>query len=122
MPSISTRVHGLLDYLLGGLLVAVPWLLSFPAGGPQRWVPVGVGAVLLLYSAFTDYEYGMVRRIQMPVHLWGDGLGGVLLAASPWLWGFDHQVWIPYVAVGAFQVLISIISNTIPTYERRRAR
>ncbi|MBV9774576.1 MAG: hypothetical protein JO040_11535, partial [Gemmatimonadetes bacterium] len=73
-------------------------------------------------SLFTDYELGAVRRLQMPVHLWLDGLGGILLAASPWIFGFDQTVWIPHVAAGAFEVLAALVTNTIPSYERRRGR
>lgn len=119
---LSTRVHGVLDYLVGVLLVALPWVLGFADGGAERWVPVGAGAAVILYSVFTDYELGVVRRLQVPVHLWLDGVGGILLAASPWLFGFDQRVWIPHVAVGAFEVLAALLTHTIPSYERRRGR
>jgi hypothetical protein len=122
MPSLPTRVHGIFDYLLGALLIASPWLLGFGRGGAETWVPVGVGAAVLVVSLFTDYELGLVRRIGMPVHLWLDGLAGALLAASPWLWSFDQRVWIPHVVFGAFEVAAATLTNTIPAYERRRNR
>ncbi|MDQ3555499.1 MAG: SPW repeat protein, partial [Gemmatimonadota bacterium] len=121
-PTLPTRIHGVLDYLLGALLIASPWLLGFGRGGAETWVPVGVGAGVLVVSLFTDYELGLVRRIGMPVHLWLDGLAGALLAASPWLWGFDPRVWIPHVAFGVLAMLAAVTTQTIPGYERRRAR
>ena len=122
MPSLSTRAHGVLDYALAGLLIAVPWLLGFAVGGAAMWIPVLIGAGLLLYSAFTDYELSVIKRIQMPAHLWLDAFAGVLLAISPWLWGFDQRVWIPHLVLGLSLVAAAGLTNTIPGYERRRVR
>lgn len=119
---IPTRVHGVLDYLMGALLIASPWLLGFATGGPEQWVPVAAGATALLYSLLTDYELGVVKRLPMPVHLLLDGIAGVALAASPWLLGFDEKVWMPHVVFGALEIVAAFFTNTIPAYERRRAR
>lgn len=118
---LATRIHGMLDYTVGALLIALPFVLGF-GGGAQRWVPVGLGAAVIAYSLLTDYELGAVKRLQPPAHLWLDGLGGVLLAASPWLFGFDSEVWIPHVVFGALLVAAAVITDTIPGYERRAAR
>ena len=117
---LSTRLHGMLDYLVGALLIAAPWILDFARGGPETWVFVGAGAAALAYSLFTDYELGLVRRIQMPVHLWLDGLSGIFLAVSPWIFAFDNEVRIPHVAAGVFEIVVALMTNTIPGYERRR--
>jgi hypothetical protein len=117
---LSTRVHGYLDYLVGALLIAAPWILGFDRGGAESWVFVAAGAAALVYSLFTDYELGLVRRIQMPVHLWLDGISGILLAVSPWLFAFDETVRIPHVAAGVFEIVVALLTNTIPGYDRRR--
>ena len=119
---LATRTHGILDYALGALLIAAPWVLGFGTGGPETWVPTALGAGIIAYSLLTDYELGVVRKIQMPWHLMLDALGGVFLAVSPWLFGFDGDVWIPHVALGALEVLTAAVTDTIPSYERRRAR
>jgi hypothetical protein len=119
MAIFSTRVHGILDYLLGALLIASPWVLGFATGGPAQWVPLGVGTAVVLYSLFTDYELGVVRKIQVPAHLLLDALGGVLLIVSPWLFGFDEWVWMPHVVFGAIELLAAMLTHTIPSYERR---
>jgi drug/metabolite transporter (DMT)-like permease len=118
---LPTRIHGILDYLMGVLLIASPWLFGFADHEVARWVPVVLGAGVLLYSLLTDYEMGAVRKIQMPVHLMLDALGGILLAASPWVLGFDERVWMPHVVLGIVEVLTAGITNTVPGYERRRA-
>lgn len=119
---LSTRVHGVLDYLVGALIAASPWLLGFGRGGAETWVPVAVGLGAIAYSLFTDYELGVVKKLQMPVHLWLDGIGGVALAASPWVLGFDERVWIPHLAFGLFEIGAAVVTDTIPSYERRRVR
>lgn len=118
---LPTRTHGMLDYTVGALLIALPFLLRL-GGGPQTWVFVGAGVAALVYSAFTDYELGVVKRLQMPVHLWLDAISGVFLAVSPWLFGFDNEVWIPHVALGALEIVAAVITDTVPGYERRGAR
>lgn len=117
---LPTRIHGMLDYLLGALLIASPWVLGFGVGGAETWVPVGLGALLLLYSLFTDYELGLVKRLQVPAHLLLDALGGLLLAVSPWLFGFDTHVWMPHVVLGLAEVVVAAVTNTVPGYDRRR--
>lgn len=118
---IPTRIHGMLDYLLGALLMGAPWLLGFTRGGPETWVMVGLGASVILYSLVTDYELGLLRRLPMAAHLWLDALGGVLLAVSPWVLGFDDVVSTPHLALGLFEVVTAAFTNTVPGYERRRA-
>ncbi|HEX8693511.1 MAG TPA: SPW repeat protein [Longimicrobium sp.] len=117
---LPTRTHGILDYTVGALMIALPFLLGF-GGGAQTWIFVVLGAAALVYSFFTDYELGVVKRLQMPYHLWLDGLSGVLLAVSPWALGFDTEVWVPHVVVGAFEIAAAVVTDTIPAYDRRRA-
>jgi hypothetical protein len=119
MHALTTRIHGMLDYLFGLTLIAAPWLLGFAAGGAETWVPVGLGALLIGYSLITDYELGVLKRLQIPLHLWLDGLGGVLLAVSPWLFNFDQQVWLPHVIIGVLQIASAFLTQTVPGYERR---
>ncbi len=58
MRFIPTRVHGLLDYVVGMLLIAAPWVFNFDRGGAETWVPVALGVGALVYSLFTDHELG----------------------------------------------------------------
>jgi hypothetical protein len=118
---LPTRVHGILDYLVGTLLIALPWLAGFARGGVETWVPVGFGAASLLYSLMTDYELGLVRRLAMPLHLLLDGVGGAFLAVSPWLFGFDQTVWLPHAVAGVWAIVAATLTDTIPRYDRRRA-
>jgi hypothetical protein len=118
---LPTRVHGFLDYLSGALFMGLPWIAGFARGGAETWTLVLVGGAALLYSACTDYELGVVRRLPMTTHLLLDGVGGAFLAASPWLFGFDQTVWLPHLLAGLWSIVAATVTNTIPGYERRRA-
>ena len=118
---LSTRVHGMLDYLVGAVMIALPFVLGM-GDGVERWVLVGVGAATIVWGLLTDYELGVIRKLQIPHHLWLDGIGGVLLVVSPWLFGFDGEAWVPHVAAGLFAVAVAAFTDTIPSYDRREAR
>ena len=36
----STRVHGMIDYATGALLIIAPWLFGFADGSAAQWVPI----------------------------------------------------------------------------------
>lgn len=117
---LSTRLHGMLDYLLALALVAAPWVLGF-ADGAGAAPPIVAGVALLAYSLATDYELGALHRLQIPHHLWLDALVGLALAISPWVLGFDQEVWAPHVLAGVVLVVAAALTPTVPGYERRRA-
>lgn len=118
---LPTRIHGMLDYLLAAALIALPWVLGFAEGGAETWVPVLVGLAIAAYSLVTEYELSAAKRMPMTAHLLLDALAGLLLAVSPWLFGFDERVWMPHVALGLIAAAAAAVTNTVPGYERRRA-
>ncbi len=122
MRFIPTSAHGVLDYLVGVALLAAPWLFGFADNETARWVTMAFGAAAILYSLLTDYEIGVIRAIPMPVHLILDAMSGILLAASPWLFGFSEEVWVPHVIVGVFEIIAAISTETEPNRDRARAR
>jgi hypothetical protein len=117
MRVIPTRVHGVIDYVMGLVLIAAPWVLDFADGGPEQWVPVILGIGVILYSLLTNYELGVLRTIPMAVHLWLDLAGGVVLAASPWLFGFADDIWWPHVLFGLLEIGASLMTHTRPEFE-----
>ena len=114
MRFIPTRIHGMLDYAVGALLIVAPWLLGFAAGGAETWVPVILGLGAIGYSLFTDYELGLVRRIPMRTHLGLDAGSGVFLAASPWLFGFADLVYLPHLILGLVEIVAALTTRTTP--------
>jgi len=121
MRIIPTRVHGMLDYGLGLLLIAAPWLFDFANGGPEQWIPVILGASVILYSLVTDYELSIVDALPMSAHLALDAMGGAFLAVSPWLFGFADTVWVPHVVFGLLEIGAAVMTHTVPDHERAGA-
>jgi len=121
MKVIPTKVHGVMDYLVGAILIAAPWLLGFARGGAETWVPVILGASAILYSLFTDYELSISRSIPMKTHLTLDVLSGVFLAASPWIFGFSEYVYLPHVIFGILEIGAGTMTETNPHYASRHA-
>ncbi len=113
---LSTKVHGYLDYGVGALLIAAPWLFGFDRGGAETWVPVLLGAGAIFYSLFTDYELGVVSGISMRTHLVLDFLNGLILALSPWIFGFADYVFLPHLVLGILEIGVVLITNRQPDY------
>lgn len=114
MRFISTRMHGAADYLVGILLILSPYIFGFANGGAAQWLPMLLGAGVILYSLMTRYELGLVPVIPMPAHLGLDIAGGLLLAVSPWLFGFADQVWLPHLVIGLVEVGTAMMTQTRP--------
>lgn len=118
MRFIPTWIHGVLDYLVGAVLIAAPWALGFARGGAETWIFVILGAGAILYSLFTDYELGVVRSLGMGTHLGLDMASGALLALSPWLFGFADSVWVPHLVFGLFEIGAALTTRTTPEEPR----
>jgi hypothetical protein len=63
MRIIPTKIHGILDYVMGLLLIAAPWIFDFGRDGAETWVPVVLGVSTILHSLFTNYELGVSGKI-----------------------------------------------------------
>jgi hypothetical protein len=117
---LPTSVHGVLDYLVGIALIAAPFLFGFAyVGGIAVYLPIILGIGLILYSLVTKYELGVpgIKFIPMPYHLIFDFVAAVLLAVSPFLFGFSSKplnVWLPHLVVGIAVVLVVLVSKTHP--------
>jgi hypothetical protein len=114
MKIISTKTHGILDYMTAVLLIALPWILGFNDVPTATWILILVGAMIIMLSLFTNYESGIIRSIPMRTHLTVDIVTGLLLAASPWLLGFSDQVYIPHLIAGLFETTTSLATSREP--------
>lgn len=109
-----------MDYLMGVILIAAPWIFNFARGGAETWVPVILGAGVILYSLMTGYEYGISRVISMRTHLTLDLLGGIFLAISPWLFGFSDFVYLPHLIFGILEIGASLMTEQAPSTAHAR--
>ena len=104
-----------MDYLVGILLIATPWLFSFAREGAETWVPVVLGTGAVVYSLITDYELGLWKGISMRAYLALDMWSGIILAASPWLFNFHEFVYMPHLVLGIFEAAASLMSVRWPS-------
>lgn len=118
MRLIPTKIHGVLDYLSGLLLIASPWLFGFANGEFAQWIPMIVGATILVVSLLTDYELSAAKLIPMRTHLALDVLSGATLAASPWLFGFAEWVYWPHVLLGIAEIGAGLLTQRVPSYRQ----
>ena len=111
MKVIDTRTHGMIDYLTGALLIVAPYLFGFANGGVAQWLPMILGAMIIVMSLITDYELSVAKMIPLGVHLGVDIAGGVLLAISPWLFGFADLIWWPHLLVGLMEIVVPLLTK-----------
>ena len=88
MRVIPTKIHGLLDYI-GAV----------------------VGSLAILYNLVTNYEWGAVKAISVSTHLTLDLVSGILLALSPWLFGFSKYIYVPHLSLGVLEILVTLLTK-----------
>jgi hypothetical protein len=119
---LTTKTHAVLDYLVGILLIAAPWILNFADGGPAQQVPVALGIITIVMSLFTKYELSLFKVIGLRTHLIVDFLGGLFLAVSPWLFQFQDFVYLPHLIVGIAEIgVVLLTQKTIHVEEKVNA-
>jgi hypothetical protein len=124
---IPTKVHAGLDYGVGLLLIASPWIFGFSdESSAATWIAVLAGVALIGLSTMTDYEGGVLTRaIPMRTHLVTDAALGVFLAISPWLFGFADEgsnAWLPFVAIGLGELGAAALTDPEPEVAPKRRR
>jgi hypothetical protein len=114
---ISTKVHGVLDYLTAPTLIALPRALGWSKGLTNLLTGSGLG--LLGYSMMTRYELGLFKVLPMRRHLTLDAMSGAMLAATPFL-PFAKQdrngtTISILVGLGAFEIAASLLTQPQPS-------
>jgi len=125
MRFIPTKFHAPLDYIVGALLIAAPWIFQFSDVTAAAVVSIVLGIGLIVYSLFTDYELGVWKVAPMAVHNLIDIVAGAFLAASPWIFGFaddSANVWMPHVVVGLAAIFLGLTTVQKGGYSYRKSR
>src|SRR5215203_1439615 len=116
-----------MDYTVGILLIAAPWIFQFAdESSTAKWISIVAGAAMIVMSAVTNYEGGfLAHAISMKMHLIADALLGVFLAVSPWLFGFADagvNAWLPFLAIGLGELATAAMTDPVPGERSARAR
>jgi hypothetical protein len=112
MRPISTRVHGIVDYATGALLLVSPYLFGFSGDRTATTIALIFGLGAVAYSVLTDYELGVIRLLPMVVHVGLDALAGGILALLPIVVSMDGRAaWI-FGLVGLFSLAMGFLTRT----------
>lgn len=111
MRRLPTKWHGLLDYLVSALVIALPFLAGWQSGA--RWWFVALGCLGVGYSLITDYEWGAVRLLPMPMHLILDAAFGVAMLMLAATLDLGASAWAPAV-IGGLALLLVVITERWP--------
>jgi hypothetical protein len=106
---ISRFLHGAIEYAVGVLLIAAPFLFGFEASAAVA-VSIIAGLVVLVIAASTDGPTSLVNSIPIPAHLLLDLALAAVLVASPFLFAFNDES-APtafFIVLGVAHLLITI--------------
>jgi hypothetical protein len=115
MTTINTKLHGILDYALGIILLLSPWMFNYSREGlAELWVPIIGGGLSIAYTLFTDAEFGLVKKIKLSNHFLLDLILGSFLVISPKLFDYNGYVYLlPYLWVGLAKIFISLAAGNV---------
>jgi hypothetical protein len=109
---ISTKTHGVLDYLTIGTLFALPRAMGWSRGLTDGMTALALGK--LGYTLVTRHELGLWKKLPMSAHLALDAAGGAALGAMPLMLGDEDDVGAQAAccALGTFEVLAATMTET----------
>ncbi|AWH91208.1 SPW repeat protein [Dietzia lutea] len=115
MHVLPSRIHTIIGLLVGVVLIAAPWIFGFADVGAAMWTAIVIGVVIVLSELTTTSPASPVKLVPMRIHVWMDVLVGLVLAVSPWIFGFadnDANVWVPHLVVGIAVIGYALITRT----------
>lgn len=110
MRFISTKIHGAADYVVGLVVIGLPFFLELQGGSRLFFMLIGTAAIL--YSLFTDYELGSIRVLRIRFHLLLDAVFGLAMLAAPLLFDLPSQASWSSSLIGALALLLVATTNT----------
>jgi len=123
MRFIPTKFHAPLDYIVGVVLIAGPWIFRYSDSSAATAISIVLGSGLIAYSLFTNYELGLWKVAPMAVHNLIDIVAGALLVAAPWLFGFADDganFWVPFVVIGMAAIFLGLTTKQAGGYGYRK--
>jgi hypothetical protein len=106
---ITSRAHGIIDYVVAIALLLAPVIFGF-ADGRTQYATQALGAAILLMSLVTAYEFSVTKVIPYSLRLGVDVIVGSVILLSPWLFRFSDKVRLPHVVVGVISLLVVAFS------------
>jgi branched-subunit amino acid ABC-type transport system permease component len=89
MKVISPALHGIIDYCMSGVFLALPFAFDF--SGTYAGVCYALGAGYLLVALLTRMPFGLFKVIPFAIHGGFEMVSGLAFIASPWIFGFAQD-------------------------------
>ena len=106
---ISRFLHGSIEYAVGVLLIAAPFLFGFKSDAAVA-VSIIAGLLVLVIASSTDGPTSLVNSIPISAHLLLDLALAAVLVASPFLFAFNDES-APtafFIVLGVAHLLVTI--------------
>jgi hypothetical protein len=88
---IPLNMHAALEPLIALVIIAAPWIFGFSGSDDAKAVCIGVGVVMLVAGALTDWRLSLARLIPLRMHLMTDLLLAAVLILAPFVFGFGDE-------------------------------
>jgi hypothetical protein len=114
MKIIPSKIHTYIGLVVGVVLIAAPWIFGFDDESTPKWTAVVIGLFLLVNELVTTSPSSPVKVVPMKAHIAIEVVTGIVLAVSPWLFGFadlDSKAWVPHLVVGILVVGYALITD-----------
>jgi hypothetical protein len=112
---IPAVIHGAVEYVAAGLLIAAPFLLGFDSDAATA-ASIVVGVVLLVIAASTESKTGLAKVIPVTIHAVLDLVLAGFLIAAPFLFGFSDEgnATAFFIVLGVAHLLLTIGTRFLP--------
>jgi drug/metabolite transporter (DMT)-like permease len=121
MKPLNAYSHGILDYLVGILLIVSPWLFGFDdVSSVATNTMVIVGVVITALSLMTDYPISLVKAVPFKTHGVIETIGAIFLVLSPWILGFSEVQVATTLALVVGIAWIGVVMLTNYGYQTRQ--
>jgi hypothetical protein len=118
MRVISSKIHGAIDYTVALFMIIAPWFIRNEFKAAAVWTPVILGCITILYSTITNYEEARFRILPFRIHLVLDFISALVLMASPWLFHFRDQIYLPHIIVGFLEIMIVMFTDPVAFHSK----
>lgn len=115
MKVLSSKTHTIIGLVVGVALIAAPWIFQFDEVEPAKWVAIVIGAFSILSELTSTSPSSPLKLVPMRIHLAMDVVAGIVLALSPWIFGFadeDANAWVPHLIVGILLIGYALMTRT----------
>jgi hypothetical protein len=106
---IPRFVHGVVEYLAGGVLIAAPLVTDFHSSTAEG-VSIVLGVLVIVLAASTDSSTSLVNSVPVAAHVTLDYLLAAFLIASPFIFGFSDEGTPTafFIVLGILHLLVTI--------------